>query len=134
VAPGETDLLFVFTSLLVLVGVVVVGVFYFKLHALPEHLAQRGQKVQFELVGVLALIALFTHNYAFWIAALLLAVIPLPDITTPLRGIARSLERIAAAAAHPPGAPPSHGSRPSPPSDPDAAIETDARSPLSKEV
>jgi hypothetical protein len=125
VAPGDTDVLFVFTSVLVLLGVVGIGVFYFKLHALPEHLAHRGQKVQFEIVAVLALIALFTHNYAFWIAALLLAVIPLPDITTPLKAIARSLERIAAAAGGPTGTTAASVSRPVPRSDTDTDTDTD---------
>jgi hypothetical protein len=102
----------------VLLGVVGIGVFYFKLHALPEHLAHRGQKIQLEIVAVLTLIALFTHNHAFWIAALLLALIPLPDFTTPLTSIASSLERIAAgrapaAALPPPTASPPAGDQPS---------------------
>jgi hypothetical protein len=86
-------------AILVLFGVIGIGIFYFKLHALPEQMAHRGQKVQFEIVAVLALIALFTHNHAFWIAGLLLALIPLPDFMTPLYSIAGSLERIAASAA-----------------------------------
>jgi hypothetical protein len=94
-APGETDVLFIAMAILVLLGVIGIGVFYFKLHALPEHMAHRGQKVQLEIVAVLALIALFTHNHAFWIAGLLLALIPLPDFTTPLTSIAQSLDRIA---------------------------------------
>lgn len=104
-APGETDWLFVATAFLVLFGVIGIGVFYFKLHALPEHLAHRGQKVQLEIVAVLALISLFTHNHVFWIAGLLLALVPLPDFTTPLTSIAQSLERMAAGAA-PTAAPP----------------------------
>ncbi len=97
-APGETDGLFVAMAVFVLLAVIGIGIFYFKLHALPEQMAHRGQKVQFEIVAVLALLALFTHNHAFWIAGLLLALIPLPDFTTPLSSIARSLERIAAGA------------------------------------
>ncbi|NBC12495.1 MAG: hypothetical protein GVY09_03950, partial [Gammaproteobacteria bacterium] len=62
------------------------------IQAAPEQMAHKGQKVQFELVAVLALLALFTHNHAFWIAGLLLALLPLPDFTTPLRTIASSLE------------------------------------------
>ena len=88
-APGETDALFVAMIIFVLLAVIGIGIFYFRLHALPEQLAHRGQKVQFELVSVLALLALFTHNHAFWIAGLLLAFVPLPDFTTPLRSIAR---------------------------------------------
>ena len=97
-APGETDALFVAMAIFVVLAVIGIGVFYFKLHALPEQMAHRGQKVQFEIVAVLALIALFTHNHAFWIAGLLLALIPLPDFTTPLASIAGSLERMAAGA------------------------------------
>lgn len=95
-APGEGDGLFVFTAIFLLLAVVGIGVFYFKLHALPEQLAHRGQKAQFQLVSVLALIALFTHNHAFWIAALLIAVVPLPDFKTPMISMATSLSRIAA--------------------------------------
>jgi hypothetical protein len=94
-APGETDVLLVAMAIFLLLAVVGIGVFYFKLHALPEQMAHRGQKIQFEIVAVLALLALFTHNHAFWIAALLLALVPLPDFTTPLSSIANSLERIA---------------------------------------
>ncbi|WP_242470140.1 hypothetical protein [Thiococcus pfennigii] len=106
-APGETDVLFMVAAISVVSILVVIGVFYFKLHALPEQLAHRGQKVQFQIVAVLGLIALFTHNHAFWIAGLLLALIPIPDFTTPMSSIAGSLERIAAgtgraAAASPP--------------------------------
>ena len=95
-APGETDVLFGVTGLFVLLAVIGLGVFYFKLHALPEQMAHRGQKVQFEIVAVLGLLALFTHNHVFWIAGLLLALVPLPDFVTPLSSMARSLERIAA--------------------------------------
>jgi len=97
-APGETDVLFVVMAVVVLLAVIGIGIFYFKLHALPEQMAHRGQKVQFEIVAVLALLALFTHNHAFWIAGLLLALIPLPDFSTPLLSIAGSLDRIAASA------------------------------------
>ena len=112
-APGETDVLFVVMAVVVLLGVVGIGVFDFKLHALPEHLAHRGQKIQLEIVAVLTLIALFTHNHAFWIAALLLALIPLPDFTTPLASIASSLERIAAGRAPVAALPPPTASGPS---------------------
>jgi hypothetical protein len=94
--PGETDVLFVVMAVSVLLIVIGIGVFYFKLHALPEQMAHGGQKVQFQIVSVLALIALVTHNHAFWIAGLLLALVPIPDFTTPMSSIAGSLERIAA--------------------------------------
>lgn len=110
-------MLFVVTAVFVLLAVIGIGVFYFKLHALPEQLAHRGQKLQLEIVAVLALIALFTHNHVFWIAGLLLALVPLPDFTTPLGSIARSLERIAASAEPAPTAPPPAREAPSPASD-----------------
>ncbi|MGC1954316.1 MAG: hypothetical protein WA970_17425 [Gammaproteobacteria bacterium] len=106
-APGETDALFVAVTIFVLLAVIGIGVFYFKLHALPEQLAHRGQKVQFQIVAVLALLALFTHNHAFWIATLLLALIPLPDFMRPLTSIANSLDRIAGSAERTVPAPPS---------------------------
>lgn len=94
-APGQTDGLFVTMGIVVLLSIIGIGILYFKLHALPEHMAHRGQKVQFEIVAVLALLALFTHNHAFWIAGLLLALVPLPDFSTPLTSMAQSLGKMA---------------------------------------
>jgi hypothetical protein len=94
-SPGGTDWLMIVVGLLLIVMVVGIGVFYLKLHALPEHMAHRGQKLQYEIVAVLALIALFTHNHAFWIVGLLLALIPIPDFSTPLSSMADSLDRMA---------------------------------------
>ena len=93
--PGQTDWFMVATGIFLVLMVIAIGVFYLKLHALPEHMAHRGQKVQYEIVAVLALIALFTHNHAFWIVGLLLALVPIPDFSTPLSSIANSLSRIA---------------------------------------
>jgi hypothetical protein len=72
------------------------GVLYFRLHALPEQMSHgRHNKAQFEIVAVLALLALFTHNNLFWVAALILAMVPIPDFTTPLNAIVTELKRIA---------------------------------------
>lgn len=60
-APGDTDVLMAATAAFLLLAVTGIGVLYLRLHALPEQMAHRGQKVQFELVAVLALLALFTH-------------------------------------------------------------------------
>jgi hypothetical protein len=120
-APGETDALFIAMAIFVLLSVIGIGIFYFKLHALPEQMAHRGQKVQFELVAVLALLALFTHNHLFWIAGLLLAFVPVPDFTTPLTSIASSLERIARGAEPAASAPPP--AREAPMTDGDQPIE-----------
>ena len=40
---------------------------------------------------VLAILALFTHNNLFWVAALVLALVKFPDFTSPLNSIAQSL-------------------------------------------
>jgi len=94
-APGETDVLMVAMSIFLIVAVLAVGNFYLQLHTLPERMAHKSQKLQFEIVAVLGLLALFTHIHLFWIAGLLLALIDLPDFSTPLRSIASSVERIA---------------------------------------
>lgn len=95
-APGQTDWLMVMAGLFMLLAVVLVGVFYFRLHALPEQVTHRANKIQLEIVGVLALLALFTHNHLYWIAALLLAMVTIPDFVTPLTSIATSLKSMAA--------------------------------------
>lgn len=106
--PGETDTLLVIMAVFLVALILCAGVFYFRLHALPEQMAHgSNNKVQFEIVAVLALLALFTHNNLFWVAALLLAMVPIPDFTTPLYQMAAELKRIAAAdrGAGPPPAP-----------------------------
>lgn len=96
--PGETDFLMVATGIFLVVAVLWVGTLYWGLHSLPERMAHKSQKLQFEIVAILGLLALFTHIHLFWVAALLLAMIDLPDFSTPLRSIAGSVEKIADAA------------------------------------
>ncbi len=98
VSPGNTDVLMVVTGLILIGAVFGVGVFYWHLHSLPERMAHKTQKLQFEVVAVLGLISLFTHEHIYWIAGLLLALIDLPDFSTPLRSIADSVEKIAESA------------------------------------
>jgi hypothetical protein len=43
-------------------------------------------------------LALFTHNHLFWVIGLFLAMIDLPDFSTPLRKIAGSVEKMAGVA------------------------------------
>src|SRR5712672_1364546 len=71
------------------------GIFYLPLHTLPERMAHKSQKLQFEIVAVLCLLALFTHNHLFWVIGLFLGMIDLPDFGTPLRRIAGSVEKMA---------------------------------------
>lgn len=93
--PDGSDPLIVATGIFLVGTVLWVGTLYWKLHSLPERMAHKTQKLQFEVVAVLGLIALFTHEHLYWIAALVLAMIELPDFGTPLRSIAGSVERIA---------------------------------------
>lgn len=92
--PDETDVLMNVVMVFMIVVILVVGNFYLRLHALPERMAHRAGLVQFQFVAVLALIALFTHNNIFWVAALLLALVRLPNFSAPLNSIAESLERM----------------------------------------
>ncbi len=94
-APGDTDVLMVVVGIFLIVAVLAVGNFYLHLHSLPERMAHKSQKFQFEIVAVLCLLALFTHNHLFWVIGLFLAMIDLPDFSTPLRRIAGSVEKMA---------------------------------------
>jgi hypothetical protein len=94
-APGETDVLMVATAVILLLSIVAFGVLFLRLHTLPERLAHKSQKIQFEIVAVLGLLALFTHIHAFWVAGLLLALIEIPDVGSFLGRIAGSVEKIA---------------------------------------
>ena len=79
----------------VIVAVLGVGVVYLKLHAIPEQLAHKHGNTQSQLIMVLALLALFTHNNIFWVAALIIALLKLPDFLTPLNSISESLKKLA---------------------------------------
>jgi hypothetical protein len=94
-APGDTDILMVVVGIILVGSVLMVGNFYLHLHTMPERMAHKSQKLQFEIVAVLGLLALFTHIHLFWVAGLLLAMIDLPDFGTPLRRIAGSVEKMA---------------------------------------
>ena len=85
----------VIVAIFLLVAVLSVGLLFLRLHTLPERMAHKGQKLQFEIVAVLGLLALFTHEHIFWVAGLLLALIDLPDFASPLWRMAGSLEKMA---------------------------------------
>src|ERR1043166_6918687 len=93
--PGETDVLMVIMGFILAFAVLMFGILFLRLHTLPERIAHRSHKLQFEIVAVLGLISLFTHMHIFWIAGLLLALIDIPDFLAPLHRIAGSNERIA---------------------------------------
>jgi hypothetical protein len=58
-------------------------------------MAHKSKKLQFEIVAVLCLLSLFTHNHLYWVIGLFLALIDLPDFLTPLRRIAGSVDKLA---------------------------------------
>jgi hypothetical protein len=94
-APGQTDGLMIGTAVFLLLFVLFLGLLYFRLHHLPEHIASKSKKAQLEVVSVLTLIAMFTHEHIFWIAGLLLAFIDIPDYGALLGRIAGSTAKIA---------------------------------------
>jgi hypothetical protein len=95
-APGSgPDVLMVVMGIFLVATLIWVGTLYLRLHSLPERMAHKSQKLQFEVVAILGLLALFTHIHIFWVAGLLLAMIDIPDFGTPLRSIAGSVEKIA---------------------------------------
>ena len=93
--PGQSDTLLIAMGFFLIAVVITIGNLYFQLHALPERWAHRTSPVQIQIVAVLGLLALFTHNHIFWFAALLLAMVQFPDFSTPMYSIADSLSRMA---------------------------------------
>ena len=86
--PEDSDVLMTAMAVVLVLAVLAVGLVFLRLHTLPERMAHKSQKIQFEIVAVLGLLALFTPIHAFWVAGLLLALIDLPDIGWPLQRIA----------------------------------------------
>ncbi len=97
-SPGHTDVLMVITAIFLLGAVIGFGVLFFWLHSLPERIAHKAHKLQFEIVAVLGLLALFTHVHLFWVIGLLLALIEIPDFGGWMGRIAISTEKIAGVA------------------------------------
>jgi len=94
-AGADSDPLMIVMAVILIVVILIAGVLYFKLHAVPEHIAHGKNHTQVQLIAVLTILALFTHNNIFWVAALVLAVVEFPDFLAPLKSIAKSLEIIA---------------------------------------
>lgn len=122
-APGHTDVLMVVMTLFLIGAILFLGNLFFRLHAMPERMAHRTNKVQFEIVAVLALISLLTHNHAFWVAGLLLALVQIPDFTTPLGVMARSLDRMSGGSETKVGTAPETSAGPPPGPEPSPATD-----------
>jgi len=100
--PGESDVLMMVMAAFLLGAVMGTGILFLRLHTLPERIAHKGKKIQFEIVAVLGLLALFTHMHIFWVAGLLLALIDIPDFGAAFGRMAGALEKMA-------GLPPGRG-------------------------
>lgn len=90
-----SDFLLTFMFIFTVLVIILIGVGYFTLHSIPEKIAHESNHPQFQLVGILALLALFTHNGLFWIAAILVAGFQFPDFAAPLRAIADAIRSLA---------------------------------------
>jgi len=112
-APGDTDVLYNIMVVFVIGTIVLTGVVFLTIHSLPERMAHRSRKIQMDLIAVLCLLALLTHEHIFWFAALILAFIDIPDFLTPVNRIATSMETMAGQEAA--AAPSADRSEPSPP-------------------
>lgn len=93
-APGESDVLFTAVTISLILIVLGFGAVYFTIQAIPDRLVEGTSKAQMQLVGILGLVSLFTMNNAYWVAALLLAAIRIPDIVTPFKSMSRSLKKM----------------------------------------
>lgn len=91
-AADGGDLLFNIMAAFTVGVILLIGVLYLTLHAMPERMAHESNHSQMQVVGILALLALFTHNNLFWVVAILVAAFRMPDFMTPLNSIASSLQ------------------------------------------
>jgi len=94
-APGETDVLLNITLWFVVACIILTGVIFFTIHSLPERMAHKSKKILLDLIALLCLLALLTHEHLFWFVAIILAFIDIPDFLTPVNRIARSVESMA---------------------------------------
>jgi hypothetical protein len=94
-APGDTDVLFNITLIFLVACIILTGVVFLTIHSLPERMAHKSQKVLLDLIALLCLLALLTHEHIFWFIAIVLAFIDIPDFLTPVNRIAKSVESLA---------------------------------------
>jgi hypothetical protein len=94
-APGETDVLFNVTLVFLVACIILTGVVFLTIHSLPERMAHKSRKILLDLIALLCLLALLTHEHLFWFIAIVLAFIDIPDFLTPVNRIAKSVESMA---------------------------------------
>jgi hypothetical protein len=94
-APGETDVLFNVTLVFLIACVILTGVIFLTIHSLPERMAHKSRKLLLDLIALLCLLALLTHEHFFWFVAIVLAFLDIPDFLTPVNRIASSVATMA---------------------------------------
>ncbi len=94
-APGETDVVLNITLWFVVACIILTGVIFLTIHSLPERMAHNSKKILLDLIALLCLLALLTHEHLFWFAAIVLAFIDIPDFLTPVNRIANSVATMA---------------------------------------
>src|ERR1700675_1958721 len=87
-APGETDVLYNVTLVFIIACVILTGVIFLTIHSLPERMAHKSKKILLDLIALLCLLALLTHQHIFWFVAIVLAFLDIPDFLTPVTRIA----------------------------------------------
>ena len=93
-APGETDVVLNITLWFVVACIILTGVIFLTIHSLPERMAHNSKKILLDLIALLCLLALLTHEHLFWFIAIILAFIDIPDFLTPVNSIAKSMKSL----------------------------------------
>lgn len=83
--PGETDGLKIVVAIVLVLVLAGFGALYFTIQAIPDRMASGAHKIQVQFVSVLGLVSLLTMNNTLWIAAILIAAIPLHEVIPSLR-------------------------------------------------
>src|SRR5262245_23172024 len=86
--PGQIDTLLLFTVIFLVLFTIALGVLMFRLLYLPSQMVPQEQKAKYEVVATLCLLAMFAPGNFLWIAAVLVAMIDIPDFTPLLQRIA----------------------------------------------
>ncbi|MEP2532435.1 hypothetical protein [Shimia sp.] len=83
--PGETDVFQIVVAVFLIVLVLSFGAIYFTIQSIPDRMAGGANKVQLQIIGLLGLLSLFSMNNIYWVAALLLAAIPINEVIAPFK-------------------------------------------------
>ena len=92
--PGESDILFAAVAVALVLVIIGFGAFYFTIQAIPDRMVKGSSKAQMQIVGLLGLISLFTMNNIYWVAALLIAAVRIPDFVSLFKSQARSQKKM----------------------------------------